>query len=108
MKDHKRILAIIPARAGSKGVVHKNKRLLNGKPLVCYAIENIMQSKYIDAVILSTDDVEIADIGRSMGVDIPFIRPKALSTGDTPLIAVMLHAYGYHKNMNREYDAVII
>lgn len=77
------MLAIIPARGGSKGVPRKNIRPLSGKPLILWTIEAAVKSKHVDRIVLSTDDEEIADICRGTGVDIPFMRPKELAQDDS-------------------------
>ncbi len=69
------ILAVIPARGGSKGVPRKNIKELAGKPLIHYAIENARQSRYITRAIVSTDDQEIADVALALGAEVPFLRP---------------------------------
>ena len=83
MIDNKRIVAIIPARGGSKGIKRKNIRILNGKPLISYTIEQALKSKYIDRVIVSTEDLEIAEISKSFGAEVPFLRPQELAQDDT-------------------------
>ncbi|MBB6454541.1 N-acylneuraminate cytidylyltransferase/CMP-N,N'-diacetyllegionaminic acid synthase [Salirhabdus euzebyi] len=74
------MIAIIPARGGSKGLPRKNIKPLNGKPLIYYTIKAAKESKYIDRIILSTDDQEIADIGEMYGAEVPFLRPPHLAT----------------------------
>lgn len=76
------IIGYIFARGGSKGIPRKNIRLLAGKPLIAYAIETAKQSRYINRVIVSTDDPEIAEIAKVFGADVPFLRPSELA-GDT-------------------------
>jgi N-acylneuraminate cytidylyltransferase len=71
--------ALIPARAGSKGVKNKNIRLLDGKPLIAYSIEAALQCAKIDRVIVTTDSQEIADIAKAFGAEIPFLRPADLA-----------------------------
>lgn len=87
-----RVLAIVPARAGSKGIVGKNIRLFNGMPLLAHAVGCARRIPLIDRVILSTDSAEIADIGRSFGAEVPFIRPAALAADETPMLDVLHHA----------------
>jgi CMP-N,N'-diacetyllegionaminic acid synthase len=101
------VLAVIPARGGSKGVPKKNMRLLGDKPLVAYAINSVKRSKYIDHLIISTDDEDIVQIGKRLGVNIPFRRPADLASHDAPLIEVVLHAYNFFKDKDIQYDAVI-
>ena len=73
------ILAVIPARGGSKGVPGKNKKLLNGKPLIQYSIDAALQSKHISEVLVTTDDTEIIEIAKSLGANVPFVRPEHLA-----------------------------
>jgi CMP-N,N'-diacetyllegionaminic acid synthase len=87
-----KVLAVIPARGGSKGIPRKNIRLLDGKPLIAWSIEAAQRSKHIDHVIVSSDDSEIIDVARSWGCDVPFVRPAELARDDTPGIAPVLHA----------------
>lgn len=87
-------LGLIPARAGSRRVTYKNTRLLAGKPLIAWTIETALQSDFIDRVVVSTEDPEIARIANEWGADVPFIRPSDLARDDTPGIAPVLHALG--------------
>lgn len=82
------VLGIIPARGGSKGVPRKNIRLLCGKPLIAYTIEEARHSERLDYFVVSTDDHEIADVARSCGVDV-LMRPAALAQDETPMISVI-------------------
>jgi CMP-N,N'-diacetyllegionaminic acid synthase len=75
-----KILAIIPARAGSKGLPGKNIKELNGKPLINYSIEEAKKSKFINRIIVSTDGVDIANVAQNCGAEVPFLRPKYLAT----------------------------
>lgn len=79
-----KITAFIPARGGSKGIPGKNKMILAGKPVIAWTIDVALSSKYIDSVVVSTDDVDIADIARKAGADVPFLRPAEIS-GDLSL-----------------------
>lgn len=80
------MLAIIPARGGSKGVVRKNIKDLAGKPLIYHTIKAAKDSKYIDRIIVSTDDEEIAEVALKYGVEVPFLRPHELSTDNAKAI----------------------
>jgi N-acylneuraminate cytidylyltransferase len=103
----KEILALIPARGGSKRVPRKNIRRLWGKPLIAYSIETALQSKEINRIICSTEDQEIADIALKYGVEVPFLRPEKFaqdSSGDTE---VYLHALRWLKE-NEGYQPDII
>ena len=86
------ILALIPARGGSKGIVRKNIKLLSGKPLINWTIETANKTKFIDKLIVSTDDLEISQIAKKAGAEVPFIRPDEISRDDTPGIEPALHA----------------
>lgn len=86
------IVALVPARAGSKGIPGKNIKPLCGKPLIGYTAEVIAAAHIFDRVLLSTDSEEIADVGRAFGLDAPFIRPEGLARDDTPMLAVVEHA----------------
>ena len=86
------ILGLIPARGGSKGIPRKNIAPLAGRPLLAYTCEAALGSKLITRVVLSTDDAEIAQVGRDCGVEAPFLRPAELARDDTPSLAVAQHA----------------
>lgn len=87
-----KILAIIPARGGSKGVPRKNVRDLAGKPLIAWTIEEAKKSRYIDRLILSSEDDEIIKVATQYGCEVPFKRPLELAQDDTPGIEPVLHA----------------
>ena len=86
------ILGTICCRGGSKGVPGKNIKLLHGKPLIAYTIDSAKQSKYINELIISTDDQAIADIARSYGANVPFMRPADLASDTTSKWPVFIHA----------------
>jgi CMP-N-acetylneuraminic acid synthetase len=88
----KSVLAVIPARGGSKGLHRKNILPLAGKPLIVWTIEAAKKSKYIDRCLVSTDDEEIALVSRENGGEVPFIRPKKLGMDDTTSVSVIKHA----------------
>ncbi|CAA7603172.1 3-deoxy-manno-octulosonate cytidylyltransferase [Acididesulfobacillus acetoxydans] len=87
-----RILGIIPARGGSKGIPRKNIRLLGGKPLLAWTIEAALEAGCLDRLILTTEDEEIAAVGRKYGCEVPFLRPAELAQDSTPGIEPVLHA----------------
>ncbi len=87
-----KILAIIPARGGSKGIPRKNIADLGGKPLIYYTIREAKRSQLIDASIVSTDDEEIAEVARKCGADVPFLRPKELAGDLSRDIDFLKHA----------------
>lgn len=80
------VLAVIPARGGSKGIPGKNIRDLLGKPLIAYTIEAALRSQHLNRVIVSTDDETIAEIARKYGAEVPFIRPGRLAGDNVPMI----------------------
>lgn len=84
-----RLLAIVPARGGSKGVPRKNIRLLAGRPLLAWTIDAAHRSGVVDRVVVSTDDAEIAEVARAEGAEVPFMRPAALARDDTPTLPVL-------------------
>ena len=86
------VLAIIPARGGSKGILQKNVKLLAGKPLITWTIEAAKKAKYIDRVIVSTDDEKISDIAKQHGAEVPFLRPAELSKDEATTVDTVLHA----------------
>ncbi len=101
MISDKSILAIITARGGSKGIPRKNITPLLGKPLIAWTIEAAKKSKYIDRLILSTEDQKIAKIGKDYGVEIPFLRPKDLATDEAKSVDCMIHAIKWLKNNDK-------
>lgn len=105
MIDDKKILAIIPARGGSKRLPNKNILPLAGKPLIQWTIEAALSSKYIDDVIVSTDCSEIAKISSESGAKVPYKRPDSLSDDNATTNDVILHAL---KNINIKYDVVVL
>lgn len=104
-----RVLCVIPARKGSKGVPGKNRRLVAGAPLISYAIRGAQQSEWIDRILLSTDDEAVAQIGRNMGLEVPFLRPETLAEDDTPVSFVALHGLDWLRDERGEtYDVVLL
>lgn len=104
MYKGKKILAIIPARGGSKGVPRKNIKMLAGKPLIAWTIEEAKKSKFIDMCIVSTEDEEIKSVAEEWGGNVPFMRPMELAQDDTPGIEPVLHAV----KMMPGYDFVVL
>lgn len=89
------VLALIPARSGSRRVLNKNVRRLSGKPLIAYTIEAALASRFIDRVVVSTDSPSIAALARRYGAETPFLRPKALATADSTEYEFHRHALTY-------------
>lgn len=98
--------AFIPARGGSKGVVNKNIRLINGKPLISWSIEQALACEHISRVLVSTDSGEIAEIAVAAGAEVPTLRPAELAQDTTSTEAVMLHALQYW--LSGDADDVIV
>jgi len=92
MIGERKVLGLIPARGGSKGVARKNIREVRGKPLIAWTIEEARRSIYLDRLVLSSEDTEIMEIARSFGCEVPFRRPEELAADDTPGIDPVLHA----------------
>ena len=107
--NKRKICCIIPARGGSKGIKKKNIKLLCNKPLINYTIEEALKSKYIDKVILSTDDEKIAQIGNEFGISVPFMRPKKLAQDNSPMLPVIKHLLNkLEKNYSYDPEIVIL
>ena len=92
MKMAGHVLAVVPARSGSKGVPGKNIRRLGGRPLLAYAAEAARTSGVVDRLILSTEAEEIAQVGLEYGFEVPFLRPEELALDTTPMLPVIEHA----------------
>lgn len=108
MINGKKVLGLIPARGGSKGVPKKNIKYLLGKPLIQYTIEAAKKSKYIDHLIVSTDCIEIAKVCRDLSVDVPFIRPDNLATDLAKAIGVIQHAVTKIEEIdNLSYEIIV-
>lgn len=104
-----KVLAIIPARKGSKGIPGKNMALLNGKPLIEYTIEAAKGSKLIDRIIISTDDEKLAEYALTQKIEIPFLRPQEIAQDHTPMIDVVLHAIRFLSDTeNYTPDALLL
>jgi CMP-N,N'-diacetyllegionaminic acid synthase len=101
----KTILAIIPARGGSKGVPRKNTRILAGKALIAWTIEAAKKSKYIDRLILSSENEEIIQVAKDWGCEVPYKRPIELARDDTPGIESVIHAIN---TLGEKYDFVVL
>lgn len=103
------VIAIIPARGGSKGIPRKNVKELDGKPLIAYIIETALDVEEIDRVIVSTDDEEIAEVAKKYGAEVPFTRPEGLARDETPTLPVLQHTVEYlEENENYTPDVVVL
>jgi N-acylneuraminate cytidylyltransferase len=103
-----KILGIIPARGGSKGIPGKNIKLLGGKPLLEYTVEAAKASKLLSRVILSSDDKEIIAVAEQLGLEVPFIRPSNLAQDNTPSIEVVKQALKFFEENGEKFDAVCL
>lgn len=97
-------MALIPARGGSKGIPRKNVRTIAGKPLIAWTIEAALRVPGLAAVVVTTEDEEIAEVARAAGAQVPFMRPAALAADETPGIEPVLHAL----DMLPIYDSVLL
>lgn len=105
MIEGRKVLALIPARGGSKRLPRKNVLNLAGKPLIAWTIEAAKKSKYIDKVIVSTDDDEIARVSEECGAEVPFRRPEYLASDTATSNDVVLHAIGA---LDDQFDVIVI
>ncbi|MEA2558525.1 MAG: CMP-N,N-diacetyllegionaminic acid synthase [Acidobacteriota bacterium] len=103
-----RVLGIVPARGGSKGIPGKNVRPLGGKPLLVHTAEAALAARLLSRVVLTTDDEEIAEVGRVCGLEVPFLRPAELAMDDTPTLPVLQHAVTELERAGDRFDAVCV
>jgi CMP-N-acetylneuraminic acid synthetase len=103
-----RVLGLVPARGQSKGVARKNARPLGGRPLLAYTADAALAAARLSRVVLSTEDRELAQLGRACGLDVPFLRPAALAADDTPMVAVVRHALETLAAAGDRFDAVCL
>ncbi len=109
MINGKTIIAIIPARSGSKGLPKKNIKLLCGKPLIAWSIEAGLGSQYIDEVMVSTDSEEIAYVAREFGASVPFLRPLELASDTATTFDAVKHVIEYYEDeCNRYFDYIVL
>lgn len=104
----KTVLAIIPARSGSKGIPGKNMIDIGGRPLIDYTLETINQSNKISKAIVSTDSKEIGDYCQERGVNFPFIRPNHLADDDAKSIDVVIHALSWYRERGENFDYILL
>jgi len=108
MVNRPEVLAIIPARGGSKGIPRKNVRDFAGAPLIAYSIVAALRSQGVTRVMVSTDDEEIAAVAREWGAEVPFLRPAELARDETPDFPVFLHALNWlHEHEGYQCDVVV-
>lgn len=102
------MLGVIPARGGSKGIPGKNLALVGGRPLLAYTASAALASRALTHVVVSTDDVVIAEAARTMGLDAPFLRPAMLAADDTPMLPVLQHAVGEMATRGLVADTIVL
>lgn len=108
LTDKQRILALVPARGGSKGLPGKNLRNLCGRPLIQWSIDFALACDEIDAVVVSTEDENIAKIAASAGAEVPFLRPLILSGDTSSTIEVIIHALDFLESQGRIFDILLL
>ena len=108
MYESIKIVAIIPARGGSKGIPHKNITNLCGKPLIGYTIEAAKQSIYIDDVVVSTDDLDIKKVSEQYGASVPFIREDHIASDEAKTISVVVDAIQKLRVSGQKHDVVVL
>jgi N-acylneuraminate cytidylyltransferase len=108
MRGRKRYLAVIPARGGSKGVPGKNLRTIAGKPLLAWSIQHALAVPEIRHVVVSTDDVQIAETARRHGAEVPFMRPAQLAEDSTPTEPVLEHALNWYADQGETPEALVL
>lgn len=102
------ILAVIPARGGSKSIPRKNIKLLLGKPLIAWTIEEAKKSKYISRIIVSTDDVEIAEVAKQYGAEVPFLRPAEISNDLSTDVEFLEHALNFLNTKENYHPEIVL
>lgn len=108
MTKKPKILAIIPARGGSKGVPGKNIKVLAGKPLLAYTIEAAKSSKLINRLVLSSDDDETIKVAENLNIEVPFKRPEHLALNNSGSLEVVQHAIDFFEQQAEFFDAVLL
>lgn len=103
-----RVLGLVPARGGSKGIPGKNIKILGGKPLLAYTAEAAHNASSLTKVVLSTEDSRIAEVGKTLGLAVPFLRPESLATDKSPTLPVICHALDWLAQRGEHFDAVCL
>ncbi len=104
----KSILGIIPARGGSKGLPKKNIKMMCGKPLIFWTIDQALASEYVDEVFLSTDSEEIAEVSKRTGLNVPFLRPPELARDDSPTADAIEHVLTELQKNGKRFDYLVL
>ena len=103
-----KILGLITARSGSKGIPGKNSKLLGNKPLISYSITTALKTDLLAKVMVSTDSEEIADIARKYGAEVPYLRPSELAQDTTPTLHVVQNVLDFFETKGQKFDAVCL
>jgi len=107
VKDKKSV-AVIPARGGSKGILRKNLTSLGGRPLISYSIEASSNAFLLHKTIISTDDLEIAEVCRGLGAEVPLLRPPELASDSAPMVGVLQHALSWLNSHEVDPDCLVL
>ena len=102
-----RVLGVVIARGGSKGIARKNVTMLCGKPLLQYTADAALAANRLSRVILTTENDEIAEVGKECGLQVPFMRPDELAQDDTPSLPVIQHAVQFMQQQGEQFDAIL-
>ena len=108
MHNGKKILALIPARGGSKGLPGKNVRPMLGKPLMVWSVQHALEAGCADKIIVSTDSPEAADAAKAAGAQVPFLRPAALATDKASSADVIIHAVEFLEAKGEKFDTLVL
>lgn len=108
MYQQHKVLAIVTARGGSKGLPGKNIKMINGRPLIGWTLKQAVESQYIDEVFVSTDSGEIADVSRQCGVNVSSLRPASLAEDTTPSIDVILYTIQLLESQGKNFDYIML
>jgi len=108
MINDKKIIGIVPARIGSKGLKFKNLKKLNSKPLIYWSIKTLKKSKYLDKIIINTDSAKIRNLGIKMGAEAPFLRPKYLASDTSKIAETIVHTIKYFEKKKIFYDYILL
>ena len=107
MYKDKKILAVIPARGHNDEIQHMNIRNLGGKPLIYYTFNAARKNKYIDELIVSTEDKSIADYAKEEGINVPYLRDKKLSEDNVDMTDILREAVTFYKNKGKKFDFIV-
>jgi CMP-N,N'-diacetyllegionaminic acid synthase len=108
MIDRKNVIAIVPARGGSKGLPGKNTREICGRPLLAWSVRAGLESRYVDEVIVSTDSEDIAQVALKAGAKVPFLRPSELAQDTSTSFDVIVHALDHYKKLETQFSYIAL